>query len=157
MSSTQTTIEAIRKTLALDCTVEQAFRTFTDGIGGWWPVQTHSISVMEDGSGAPETVILEPRVGGRLFERTTDGRECEWGSVLAWEPPDRLVLEWRVNPEMPATEIEVRFAPEGGGTRVDLEHRGWESYPADLGPENRAGYNEGWEAVLAAYVAATGS
>jgi hypothetical protein len=77
MSSAQATIDAIRKTVTIDCTAEHAFRVFTEGIGTWWPLHTHSISVMDDGSGAPETAVMEPRVGGRLYERTRDGRECD--------------------------------------------------------------------------------
>lgn len=151
MSSAQTTVEAIRKTVSIDCSVDDAFRTFTEGIGSWWPLHTHSISVMDAGDAAPETAVMEPRVGGRLYERTRDGRECEWGSVLAWEPPSRLVLEWRVNPSNPSTEIEVRFSIEGSGTRVDLEHRGWERYPDESGAEARGSYAQGWESVFAGY------
>jgi uncharacterized protein YndB with AHSA1/START domain len=159
MSSAQATTEAIRKTVTIECTVEHAFRTFTEGIGTWWPLHTHSISVMEDGSEPSEIAVMEPRVGGRLYERTRDGRECDWGSVLAWEPPDRVVLEWRVNPDRPPTEVEVRFTPDGAATQVDLEHRGWERYPPDVGPQARASYAgpDGWEIVFGAYAAKAGS
>jgi uncharacterized protein YndB with AHSA1/START domain len=148
----QATIEAVQKTVTVECSVEHAFRTFTEGIGSWWPLHTHSISVMDDGQGAPETAIMEPAVGGRLYERTHDGRECEGGTVLAWEPPHRLLLEWRVNPNNPATEIEVRFSADGDATRVELEHRGWDRYPDQVGAGTRAEYNQGWEAVLDAFV-----
>jgi uncharacterized protein YndB with AHSA1/START domain len=159
MSSAQATIEAIRKTVTIDCTAEHAFRVFTEGIGTWWPLHTHSISVMDDGSGAPETAVMEPRVGGRLYERTRDGRECDWGIVLVWDPPTRIVLEWRVNRDNPPTEVEVRFSRDGDGTRVDLEHRGWERYPADVGPRTRASYAsaDGWEGVFGAYAAQAGA
>ncbi len=155
MSSAQAAIEAIRKTVTVDCSVEHAFRMFTEGIAIWWPLHTHSISVMDDGSDAPETAIMEPCVGGRLYERTHDGRECDWGTVTAWDPPHRVVIEWRVNPNNPPTDIEVRFAADGDRTRVDLEHRGWERFPADRGVEARSGYDGGWTAVLGAYTEAT--
>ena len=90
MTSTQATVEAVRKTVTVKCGIDHAFRTFTEGIGGWWPLHSHAVSLGE-GSGPPETVVMEPRAGGRLYERTRDGRECEWGSVLEWEPPARLV------------------------------------------------------------------
>ena len=154
MTSAQAAVEAVRKTVTVNCPVEHAFRTFTEGIGSWWPLHTHSISVMDDGSGAPETAVMEPRVGGRLFERTNDGRECDWGSVLVWEPPHRIALEWRVNPDNPPTEIEVRFSADGDGTRVELEHRGWDRFET-RGPETRDGYNSGWETVLGEFVNAT--
>jgi uncharacterized protein YndB with AHSA1/START domain len=155
VSSTQT-VKAIRKEVTVRCSVGDAFRVFTAEIGAWWPLQTHSISVMDDGSDPPEAAVLEPRQGGRLYERTRDGRECEWGTVLVWEPPSRLVVEWRVNPDNPPTEIEVRFEPVGAATRVALEHRGWERFPS-RGPETRASYDGGWEAVLGGYALRAGT
>lgn len=154
MNSTAT-IEAVRKTVTVDCPPDHAFRVFTERLGSWWPLGTHSVSVMDDGSGAPETAVLEPRVGGRLYERTRDGRDCDWGRVLAWEPPGRLVLSWHPGrPESEATEVEVRFVPEGERTRVELEHRGWERLGERAAPA-REGYDGGWPAVLGAYVDAT--
>lgn len=105
MSSPETAVEAIRKTVTVECPVEHAFRTFTEEIGTWWPLHHSSISATAEDGEAPETAVLEPRPGGRLYERDRDGRECTWGTVLAWEPPHRLAIEWRVNPDSPATEI----------------------------------------------------
>ena len=156
MTGGQETAAAVRKTLRVDCSVDHAFHTFTEGIGSWWPLQTHSISVMDQGQAPPETAIVEPQAGGRLYERTHDGRECDWGSVLVWEPPSRLVIEWRVNPANPRTEVEVRFVPDGDGTRVELEHRGWERFAAGRGPVARSSYEEGWDTVLGAYAAGAG-
>jgi uncharacterized protein YndB with AHSA1/START domain len=146
--STQATDLTIHKTVIVAAPVEQAFETFTERLGEWWPTDTHSI-----GHDRVEAVILEGAVGGRLFERHFDGEEASWGRVLAWEPPTRLVLEWRVNEEWPApTEIEVRFSAEGDGTRVELEHRGWERLGASAA-ESSANYNKGWDVVLAPFVA----
>jgi hypothetical protein len=99
-----------------------------------------------------EAVVLEGRRGGRLYERWHDGGEADWGRVVAWEPPQRLVLSWKPNPERKAaTEVEVRFvAVEPDHTRVELEHRGWERL-GDLGPEARASYDGGWPGVLDGY------
>ena len=78
----------------------------------------------------------EPRVGGRWYERGEDGSSCQWGSVLAWEPPSRLLLSWDINADWqyePAlkTELEVRFIHEGQDTtRVELEHRRLDRYGA---------------------------
>jgi uncharacterized protein YndB with AHSA1/START domain len=81
----------------------------------------------------------------------TDGTEADWGRVTTWEPPHRLAFSWHPNAEASAaTEVEVRFSPEGEGTRVDLEHRGWER----LGERARAasdGYRGGWDEVLTRY------
>jgi uncharacterized protein YndB with AHSA1/START domain len=156
MTSAGAAVEAIRKTITVRCSVEHAFHVFTEEIGTWWPLQTHSISVMEDGSGAPKTAVMEPRAGGRLYERTHDGRECDWGSVLVWEPPHRIVLDWRVNPENPATEIEVQFEADGESTRVVLEHRGWERFAPGPGADLRAAYGGGWDTVLVQYTLVAG-
>ena len=147
--STHTTVAAVEKSITVTCSVEHAFKVFTDGIGDWWPLHAKSISVQDDGTGAPETVILEAGVGGRLYERTADGEELEWGQVLAWEPPHRVVLEWRPSrtPTTP-TEVEVRFTTEGASTRVDLEHRGWERLEPKRASESRGNYDRGWVSVM---------
>lgn len=144
-----TTVESIHKTVTVSCSVEHAFETFADGIGSWWPLKTHSV-----GGDNTETAIMEPRVGGRLYERMADGSEVDWGTVLAWEPPHRLVLSWQPNPTSPTpTELEVRFTDEGGSTRVDLEHRGWEGL-GDLAAQARSEYAKGWPTVIGHYAEA---
>jgi len=127
--------------------IEEAFRVFTAEIGAWWPVAGHSVEPAK-----VETVVLEGRVGGRLYERWHDGGEADWGRVLAWEPPARLLLSWSPTPDRPeGTEVEVRFtAVEPDHTRVELEHRGWERLGA-LAAQARASYEGGWPGVLDAY------
>ena len=127
--------------------IEQAFRVFTTEIGAWWPVAGHSVE-----PDRVETVVLEGRVGGRLYERWHDGGEVDWGRVLAWEPPARLVLSWSPTLERrPPTEVEVRFlAVEPDHTRVELEHRGWERL-GDLAAQARSSYEGGWPGVLDAF------
>ena len=61
-----------------------------------------------------------------MYERAPDGQEHDWAAILVYEPPHRVVLEWKVNSAAPPTEVEVRFTQDGDGTRVELEHRGWE-------------------------------
>jgi len=97
-------------------------------------------------------LVLEGRVGGRLYERWHDGGEVDWGRVLAWEPPARLVLSWSPTLERrPPTEVEVRFlAVEPDHTRVELEHRGWERL-GDLAAQARSSYEGGWPGVLDAF------
>ena len=136
------TIEPVRRSVGVDCGVEEAFRVFTREIGSWWPTESHAIE-----PGKVTQVVFEERVGGRVYEIAGEGAH-EWAVVRAWEPPNRLVLEWKVNPDRPATEIEVTFTPyeDGNGTRVELEHRGWDD--RDL----RDGYDTGWDLVLGRYV-----
>lgn len=142
--STTKTLAAINKTITVDAAPETAFETFTRQIGSWWPIASHTI--FED---RVQEVVFDERVGGRVYERSTGGEEADWADVLAWEPHSRFVLRWRVNPERGPTEVEVRFTPEGSGTRVDLEHRGWDAI-GDA--EGRAGYDPGWDFVLGHYV-----
>jgi uncharacterized protein YndB with AHSA1/START domain len=142
-----TALEPIRKRVAVDCDVESAFRTFTEDIATWWPVETHSIT----GSGTP---VFEHASGGRVYEKTRDGQERDWATILVFEPPHRVVLEWKVNSAAPPTEVEVRFSAEGESTLVELEHRGWEAYPSG-GVDERESYDSGWPAVLARYREAT--
>jgi uncharacterized protein YndB with AHSA1/START domain len=117
----------VRKSILVKAPPERAFEVFTAGIGRWWP-RSHHI-----GKAELQDAIIEPRAGGRWYERGADGRECDWGRVLAWEPPQRLVLAWQISADWQydpnlVTEVEVRFTPEGEGTRVDLEHRNLERF-----------------------------
>jgi uncharacterized protein YndB with AHSA1/START domain len=127
--------------------IEEAFQVFTAEIAAWWPVAGHSIE-----PDRVAAVVLEGRPGGRLYERWHDGGEAEWGQVLAWEPPRRLVLAWSPNPDRPVpTRVEVTFhAVEPDHTRVELEHSGWERL-AELAAEVRDNYEAGWPGVLDAF------
>lgn len=131
--------DAIRKTVLVDFAPAEAFELFTNRIAAWWPVGSYSY-----GGETVTDVVLEPRVDGRLYEVTEAGQQ-DWGRVLAWEPPNRFLLEWQIG-EASGTEVEVRFSPEGPGARVELEHRGFD---AAL-PQGR--YEGGWEVVLARFV-----
>lgn len=147
MNSMQTGVEAVRKSVIVKCDQAQAFQVFTREIGSWWPVHEYSLA---DGREIAE-VVFEERVGGRIFERYADGGESDWGNVLVWEPPSRFVMSWfPTRTETDTTELEVRFTPEAEGTRVDLEHRGWEIF-ADEAQKTRDGYDNGWPTVLGFY------
>jgi uncharacterized protein YndB with AHSA1/START domain len=145
--TTQAQIEAIRKSVTVKAAVEAAFKAFTDELTTWWPLVTHSYG----GEKATEAVF-EGRNGGRVYERQEDGTERDWAAVIAWEPPHRFVLEWRICP----SEVEVRFSYESEGvTRLDLEHRGWER--AGEGAEAiRENYAGGWDVVLGSFAARSG-
>jgi uncharacterized protein YndB with AHSA1/START domain len=141
-------VEAVRKTVTVDCVVEEAFSVFTSDAKSWWPVATHSIH----GEDVNE-IVFEPRQGGEVYELTADGTRGHWATVLAWDPPARLVLAWNILERSPVpTEVEVTFSAVGDRTRVELEHRGWDKVEI---PANRAGrddYDKGWEHVLGCYV-----
>jgi uncharacterized protein YndB with AHSA1/START domain len=139
VSTTETT-EAVRKTIVVDASPETAFRVFTDQIETWWPLATHGVF----GDDAERLAFID----GELVETAKDGRKAVWGRVLDWEPSRRLRMTWRpgFDADMADTELELRFAPEGDGTRVELEHGGWERL--ENGATSRSNYDGGWVGVL---------
>lgn len=143
----------VRRSVTVRTGQARAFEAFAANIGRWWP-RTHHVGAVDF-----ETIVIEPREGGRWFERGVDGTECDIGKVLAWEPPGRLVLgwqlgaDWRFDPEL-VTAVEVRFIPEGPSlTRVELEHRDLERF-GERAEAVRAQIDApgGWTAVLEQYV-----
>jgi len=139
-------IEAVRKTVTVDCLVEEAFRVFTTDAISWWPVDMHSI----DGSNVRD-IVFEEREGGEVYELSASGKKGHWATVVEWDPPSRLALAWNILEREPiATELEVPFPPEEEGTRVELEHRGWEAVTEDA-PAKRESYDTGWDHVLGVY------
>jgi len=142
-------VEPVRKTILVGGSPERAFAVFTEEIGAWWPVATHSV-----GEERAARAACEGGVDGRFYEIGRDGSEHEWGHILVWDPPRRLVTTWDPAHRGAETQIEVRFTPEGAGTRVDLEHRGWEALGELAGPL-RSSYSarDGWTEVLSLYAA----
>lgn len=147
---------AVRQTVTVEAPLERAFAVFTEGLDSWWPLATHAI-----GAQPAVAVVVEPRPGGRWYERAADGSECDWGRVLAWEPPHRLVLAWEVSADWQhdpglVTEVEVRFhAEHADRTRVELEHRGLEAY-ADRAGDMRDTFDSpgGWPGLLERFAGA---
>jgi uncharacterized protein YndB with AHSA1/START domain len=145
VSSTQM---IVKRSIVVATPPEAAFRVFTEGVDGWWPARTHSV-----GEERVEEIVLEARVGGRFFERLDDGTEHEWGRVTVFEPPRRFACSWYASRGPGSAQLlEVTFAPEDGGTRVTLEHTGWEAL-GDQAEEVRANYDSerGWDLVLGCY------
>jgi uncharacterized protein YndB with AHSA1/START domain len=150
-------IAPVRKVVRVNAGIEVAFDVFTAGMSRWW-APTHSINP----SKSPlKQAIVEPRAGGRWYEKGEDGSECDWGRVLAWEPPTRLLLGWQIdagwrfNPEL-LSEVEVTFAAEGVDvTRVELEHRDIERF-GEAAESVRQAFDSpgGWAGLLASYAKA---
>jgi uncharacterized protein YndB with AHSA1/START domain len=139
---------AIRKQVRVKAPPTRAFEIFTAGMSRWW-LKTHTINTTKS---PLKDIVLEPREGGRWFERGEDGSECQWGKVLAWEPPTRLLLAWQITAQWQfdpnlVTEVEIRFAPDGGGTRVELEHRLLERL-GDAAEAMRQSFERGWGSLL---------
>jgi hypothetical protein len=141
----------VKKSVLVKTTPEHAFEVFTTGMGRWWPA-SHSTA-----KSPQKDVRMEPKRGGRWYEVGEDGSETPWGDVLAWEPPARVLLAWRVgadwkyDPEF-LTHIEVTFVPEGDAIRVTLEHRDLERF-GDKCSELRIAFDSdrGWSGMLALY------
>jgi uncharacterized protein YndB with AHSA1/START domain len=149
----QATTSAVRHQVSVPIDPERAFRLFTEEIGSWWPSDTHTISE------GPITEVFEAREGGRWYERGEDGSECTVATMLVCEPPRRLVMAWQLTPDWKfeadldrATHVQVDFEAEGDGTRVTLEHRGFEAY-GEAGARMRAEVEGegGWPALLQLY------
>jgi hypothetical protein len=129
------------------CSAEHAFSMWTSRIDTWWP-SDHTVS------GEAEIVVLEGGVGGRIFERTSDGVEHVWGEVTLWDPPTQLAYLWHLGADpTAATEVEIRFVAQGAATtRIEIEHRGWERLGEAAGQwrdRNRAG----WDTLLPHFLA----
>src|SRR5579872_3957088 len=122
---------SVRKVVSVQAPQAVAWRVFTEKMGTWWPLAHYKI-----GKATAVDAVIEPRIGGRWYERGDDGTTCDWGRVVLWEPPSRLVLTWDIDANFqhdPSlnTEIEVRFVPVGTAeTRVELEHRRLDRYGA---------------------------
>jgi uncharacterized protein YndB with AHSA1/START domain len=146
---------ALRLTIEVAVGVDRAFEVFTTDFDRIKP-REHNLL----GEDIAET-ILEPKAGGRLYDRGVHGATCDWGRVVAFDPPHRLVLAWNISPNWQletdparASEVVVTFtALDGAHARVDLEHRqlhrhgdGWQGLRGALGA------GEGWPLYLSRYV-----
>lgn len=127
---------------------EHCFRTWTERIDRWWP-STHS----ESGDRGL-TVVLEPRLGGRLYERTSAGVEHEWGEVTLWEPPSRFGYLWHIRrPRQQSTDVVISFAEAGPGkTRIDIRQEAWERVGADA-PSWRDRNEGAWTSLFPHFLA----
>ena len=153
----QTTDVPVRKSIVVKASPERAFEVFTAGFDTWWP-RSHHI-----GKSPMKEAIIEGRLRGRCYSRQMDGTDCDWGSVLVWEPPRRFVMAWQITlgweyePDLArSSEVELRFTPVGdGATRVDLEHRHLSRHGAGfLGMRTAVDSPNGWGTQLERFAAA---
>ena len=139
-------IPPVVKSVELERPPKIAFEVFTESFGRWWPHLGHSV-----GEENVAEVVMEARPGGRLLERWKDGSEHVWGTIGAFEPPDRLVFSWDPSGRRAETEVEVTFTDTtSGGTYVELTHRNWHVIGIEA-EELRSSYEVGWPRVLASF------
>jgi uncharacterized protein YndB with AHSA1/START domain len=152
--STQADATSVRHEIVVEAPVERAFRVFTERLDEIKP-RDHNLLASDI-----EATVVEPRAGGRIYDRGADGSECEWATVLAFEPPERFLFSWNISTSWQLepdadrrSEVELRFAPEGPDrTRVVLEHRhldrhgdGWE------GMRDGVAGDQGWSLYLSRF------
>jgi uncharacterized protein YndB with AHSA1/START domain len=140
-------IEPLRLSFEVGCGQVHAFDVWTRRIDTWWPADHTATG--EDGL----RVTLEPRVGGRIFQRDQGGVEIDWGEVTEFSPPEVLAYRWHLRSDRAdATDVRIRFvAVAAGRTRVDVEHHGWERLGAD-GPVWRESNQQGWTTLLPHFI-----
>ena len=153
---TQTAAARIRKQVVVDAPIARAFAVFTERLGDYKPAEHNLLQV------PIAQTVFEPRVGGHIYDRGTDGSICRWARVLAYQPPERVVFSWDISPHWqletdPAhsSEVEVRFTAETPHrTRVELEHRNIDRHGPDWQflSDGVAGA-EGWPLYLERYAA----
>ena len=141
-----TTVPAVRREILVDAAPDLAFRVFTQRIGAWWPLATHSVY------GADATVSFE---NDDIVERSASGEPSVWGTVTTWEPPSLLAFTWHPGaPVERSTQVTVQFVASGAQTKVTLLHEGWEVYADPTAARNE--YDAGWPIVLGLYASTAG-
>jgi uncharacterized protein YndB with AHSA1/START domain len=144
----------IRDEVTVPVPPDRAFAAFAD-LDGWWPPE------YTWAGDALQAIAIEPREGGHCYELGPHGFRCDWGRVLAWEPPGRLAFTWQISPRREpvpdpanASEVEVRVRADGAGSRVEVEHRGFERHGDDAEDYAAAlGSEQGWPYMLGRYAA----
>ena len=147
-----TTLAPVRKSLLVRASLTHAFEVFTSGLPRWWPAD-HGV-----GRKPIASVAMEARLGGRWFETAEDGTETTVATIVLWEPPHRLVMQWQVNAQWKPdatmrSEVDVRFSPEGDATRVELLHHKFETMGAEAGASMRRDVDGGWPKLLERFAA----
>ncbi len=144
-------IEPLELSIVVQCDAAHAFSVFTASTSLWWPA-SHSVS-RQPGL----AVTFEPRPGGRIFERSPDNTEADWGEIILWDPPKRLDYLWHLGADRAlATQVRIEFVPvSADATRVEITHSGWDAL-GDLGAQRRDRNQRGWDGLLPHFVAACG-
>lgn len=140
-------LEPIQKIIEVPCNQEQAFNVFVSQVDTWWPKDKNSVSAM-NGEVAKQ-IIIEPKLGGKIYEIGHDDTNHAWGSVTEFDPHQQFAMDWHIGlPADNASAVAVRFIPVNDEkTRVELSHSRWEAF-GDKAADMRAGYDQGWVGVF---------
>lgn len=138
--------DPIVKSVTVPVAKDRAFARFTTELMRWWPVDKFSVAA---GQGeVPVKVVVEPRVGGAVYEILRDTTRAEWGVITDWDAPNGFAMTWHPGQgEDVATKIDVAFTDAEGGTKVTLTHSGWAVLAEGAG-EAMGRYSSGWDHVL---------
>ena len=144
-------LKGVQQTVEVTCAVEEAFSLFTERMGEWWPLDVASY-----GGSRANDIFLEPRVGGRFYERFVDGDELQVGTVTACDPPHLISFTWKAADWDDETAVEVRFTQLPDRTQVKLSHGGFEGL-GSLGPGIASKFRGGWPTVLQSFADRAGA
>ncbi len=150
---------SVFKSVRVKAPIERAFSVFVEQMETWWPA-THHIAKQPF-----QTIIVEPRIGGGWYERDAEGNKCNWGTILAWDPPHLVRFSWHLGPghDSPdwtfdpdltrASEVEIRFTAEAAGTTlVEMIHSKLERHGGDTAKLRELFDGPGaWSAILASF------
>lgn len=147
----------VRVSIDVNAPMERTFQVFTERVATWWP------AAYRLGGSDWVDVVIEPRVGGRWFEVADDGADCDWGRVLAWDPPNHVALSWQIgvrfeaqsDPEL-ASRVDVQFVADGPDrTTVTLVHSDFEKHGEGWeGMRGGVAHEGGWPGILTAFAGA---
>ena len=148
--------KSIKKTIIVEAPIEIAFEVFARNMSSWWDLENKHI-----GASKAVEAVLEPEAGGRWYEKGEDGTECDWGRVIDYDPPRRLVLNWQISAQWTfdptlRTEVEVLFQSHGeSSTLVELEHRNLDQFgDAEAMMREVFDSQRGWPDILEAFAQA---
>ncbi len=140
-------LDPIKKIIEVPCDQEKAFTVFVNQVDTWWPKDKNSVSAM-NGEVARQ-IVIEPKLGGKVFEVGHDDTNHTWGSVTLYNPYEQFAMDWHIGlPAESASAVTVQFVSvDKNTTRVELTHSRWEAF-GDKATDMRAGYDQGWVGVF---------
>lgn len=128
----------VRFSIELAASGDRAWQALIKEIALWWPKDFHA-------AGSKSRIILEPRLGGRLYEDAGSGNGLVWYQVIAVEAPRSILLSGFIAPPFggPATSLLRLSLQENGAQSTSLE-----VHDALFGHVAGCDAESGWRAVF---------